>query len=107
MIIPRQLSQTYIKVVTLFTAFNLFLQPEHLHRIAVSAGCHMYAPADCTVYGDSRFIGIFPRTELKDAKLVFREKVSFESTVSGRKERSVKSITMNLKAKEMEFFIYN
>ena len=84
-----------------------FLQPEHLHRIAASAGCHMYAPADCSVYGDSRFIGIFPRTELKDAKLVFREKVSFESTVSGRKERSVKSITMNLKAKEMEFFIYN
>lgn len=77
---------------------------EHLRRIAADAGCHLYAPVNCTVYADSRFIGIFPKADLHNEKLEFKDEVSIESVVTGRCEAAVKSITLNLKAKEMEIF---
>jgi hypothetical protein len=81
-----------------------FFGPEHLRRIAALAGCHLYAPANCAVYADSRFIGIFSKIDLQNENLEFRNKVSLESPVTGRRETSVNSVTLNLKSKGMEFF---
>ena len=78
--------------------------PEHLRRIAVIAGCHPYAPANCAVYADSRFIALFPRVDLRDEKLEFKHEVSLESAVTGRRETAVESVALNLNAKGMEFF---
>jgi hypothetical protein len=83
-----------------------FFGPEHLHRIAALAGCHLYVPANCTVYADSRFIGIFPRGDFRNEKLEFQQEVSLESPVTGRREIAVKSVALNLHSKEMEFFAF-
>ena len=82
-----------------------FFGPEHLRRIAALAGCHLYVPADCTVYADSRFIGIFPKVDFRNEKLEFKHEVSLESAVTARREIEVKSVVLNLKAKEMEVFV--
>ena len=82
-----------------------FFGTEHLRRIAEVADCHLYVPMNCTVYADSRFIGIFPKVDFRDAKLEFKNKVTLESAVTGRLEISTQSVTLNLKAKEMEFFV--
>ncbi len=87
-----------------YSALPLF-GPEHLHRIAALAGCHLYMSANCTVYADSRFIGIFPKGDLHNGKLEFKHEVSLESAVTERREIAVKSVALNLKAKEMEFFV--
>lgn len=31
------------------------------NKYAKLAGCHMYAPCDCTVYADNRIVGVFPK----------------------------------------------
>ncbi len=86
-----------------YTALPL-LGPEHLHRIAAFAGCHLYVPANCTVYADSRFIGVFPKVDFRNGKIEFKHEVSLESAVTDRREIAVKSVVLNLNSKEMEFF---
>ena len=81
-----------------------FFAPEHLRRIAATAGCHLYVPANCTVYANSRFIGVFPKMDLRNEKLEFKHEVTLESAVTGQRQIAVKSVTLNLKAKAMEFF---
>jgi hypothetical protein len=83
-----------------------FFGPEHLHRIAALAGCHLYVPANCTVYADSRFIGIFPKDDFQNEKLEFQQEVSLESAMTGRRETGTKSVALNLHSKEMEFFAF-
>ena len=31
------------------------------NKYAKMAGCHMYAPCNCTVYADNRIVGVFPK----------------------------------------------
>ncbi len=82
-----------------------FFRPEHLRRIAALAGCHLYAPVDCTVYADSRFIAVFPKNELREQKIEFVAQTTLRSAITGQKENNVKSISLNLSAKGAEFFI--
>jgi hypothetical protein len=81
-----------------------FFEPEHLRQIAKIANCHLYAPCNCTVYADSRFIAVFPKYDIHNEKLEFKYEVSLASVVAERREFAVKSVELNLKAKEMEFF---
>ncbi len=41
-----------------------FMKAEEIRFIAKMANCHLYAPLDCAVYGDSRFIGIFSQSDI-------------------------------------------
>jgi hypothetical protein len=84
-----------------------FFSPEHIRCIAVEAGCHMYAPLDCAVYGDSRFIGLFPRRDIQNENLELKTESSLVSAVSGKRINASKSATINLRAKEMEIFIFD
>ena len=36
------------------------MRGEHVRALAEMAACNLYAPASCTVYGDNRFISVFP-----------------------------------------------
>ena len=81
-----------------------FFGPEHLRRIAANAGCHLYVPENCAVYADSRFIGVFPKDDLRNEKLEFQHEVSLQSPITGRREISVKSVALDLNAKCLEFF---
>lgn len=81
-----------------------FFSPEHLRRIAVTAGCHMYAPVDCTIYGDSRFIAVFPRTDI-DGKLHLKELTDFIDMETGECFKQTNTIPLKLNTKHHRFFV--
>ena len=84
-----------------------FFQPEHINCIANFAGCHHYAPLNCTVYADKRFISVFPKVDMQDEKIELKNEVFLKSAITGIKTKKTKSIPLDLKAKEMEFFLIN
>lgn len=82
-----------------------FFSPEHFRRIAMFADCHLFTPVNCTVYADSRFIGIFPKFDIRSEKIEFKNEVSLESVITGRRDIAVKSVELSLKSKGKEFFV--
>jgi len=63
----------------------------------------MYAPLDCTVYADNRFIGVFPRIDIDD-ELCLKEPVSLIDTETGKCFKQITTISLKLKAKQYKFF---
>lgn len=55
---------------------------ETLRKIAEDAGCYMHTNSLCTVYGDNRIIGFFPKNEIKE-KIVFKVKGRYKEIISG------------------------
>jgi hypothetical protein len=80
------------------------LKAQHLRSIAETAGCHMYVPLDCTVYGDNRFIGIFPGTNI-DGKLYLKEPTKLVDIGNGKVFNQTNAIPLKLKGKSYKFFI--
>ena len=78
---------------------------EDFHKYAKEAGCHMFAPANNTVYADNRFIGIFPAiTQNGKLDFIFDNKyneVIFGSSVEG------KSVDFTFNAKDCMIFVKN
>ncbi len=81
-----------------------FFSPDHLRRIAVAAGCHMYAPVDCTVYGDSRFIAVFPRSSI-NSQLHLKKLADFIDAGNGECFKQTNIIPLKLDAKRHKFFV--
>ena len=61
-----------------------FLTPEELRAITDLAGCHAYAPAGNTVYGDERFIGVFPDKGAPCARVSMRDCGEYTDLVTGK-----------------------
>jgi hypothetical protein len=59
-----------------------FMSASELRKIADEAGCHGYAPAGNTVYGDDRFLGIFPSEE-GTLEICLKETGDYENLVTG------------------------
>lgn len=59
-----------------------FMSVSELRKIADEAGCHAYAPAGNTVYGDDRFLGIFPSEE-GTLEICLKETGDYENLVTG------------------------
>jgi len=74
------------------------LRAEHFRVLAKKAGCHFYAPENCTVYTDSRFIGIFPKVQLNSV-LELKKPVDLIDVISGEEWVNVSSVTLKMKAK--------
>ena len=55
------------------------------------AGCYAYAPAGNTVYGDNRFIGIFP-SETGDIEINLRETGNYVNLITGEKYKNTDKI---------------
>lgn len=71
--------------------------------LAEKAGCRMYAPAPCAVYGDNRFLGFFP-AEDQEGRLDLGENGVHEELIS--KSRYTQDfISMHLKAKDGMVFV--
>jgi len=66
-----------------------------LRAICFSAGCHAYAPAGNTVYGDNRFIGIFP-SEDGEVMITLREKGDYENAATGEVFENTDRICLKL-----------
>lgn len=70
-----------------------FMSRTELRAIAEKAGCHAYAPAGNTVYGDNRFIGIFA-TEQGEIEINFKEKGDYVNLVTGEEFENTDKITL-------------
>ncbi len=66
-----------------------------LRKICEDAGCHTYAPAGNTVYGDNRFIGIFP-SEDGETPITLKEKGDYENAATGEVFENTASLCLKL-----------
>jgi hypothetical protein len=80
------------------------IKAKHLRHIVESAGCYIYAPLDCTVYADNRFIGVFPRTDI-NGELRLKERANLVDVKTGKYFNPTNSIPLKLNAKRHKFFI--
>ncbi|MDD2479063.1 MAG: hypothetical protein PHS31_04150 [Victivallaceae bacterium] len=80
------------------------VKAHHLRVIAEDAGCHMYAPLDCTVYADNRFIGVFPHSDIDD-RLCFKKPADFIDVETGEYFKQTRTISLKLNAKRHKVFI--
>lgn len=70
-----------------------------LREIARLAGCHFYAPAECTVYADNRIVSVFPREDVKGT-IRFPHKVTAVEFFTGKEYKDVTEIPLDLKEKQ-------
>ena len=65
----------------------------------------MYAPLDCSVYGDSRYLGIFSRDEVK-GKLQFKEDTYAKELIHGTVYDKRSEFDLVMSAKDARFFVF-
>lgn len=81
------------------------LKMDHLRIIMKYAGCHMYAPPDCTVYADNRFISIFPRKDMQ-GQLILKGCHEVRDCMSGKIYSKAEVIPLG-KKNTVNFFRYS
>jgi hypothetical protein len=82
-----------------YSALPLF-RAEHLRRVMETAGVHFYTPLNCVVYGDSRFMGIFPSADIDGA---LRFPSESEWTDADGVSLKGKEFPLKMKAKSFKF----
>jgi hypothetical protein len=100
---PAFVRKTFRKHHHIFCALPI-LNASYLRQLAENAGCHMYVPHDCTVYADSRFIGLFPRRDIS-GKLCLKAAADFTDPETGDSFKNTEIIPLELSAKRHKFFI--
>ena len=75
-----------------------------LRGIAEEAGCHMYAPLNCTVYADTRFVGVFSKEDIK-GKLNLKKPSKLKELISGKEYTKGSEVPLNLPAKRAAFYL--
>ncbi len=80
------------------------LRTEHFRVLAEQAGCHFYAPENCTVYADNRLIGIFPKVKL-NSTLKLKYPTDLVDVIGGEKWHNTLSIPLNMEAKTAKVLI--
>ena len=80
------------------------LSSEHIRLLAKDAGCHFYAPSNCTVYADNRFIGVFPRVAI-NSELFFQKPTTVTNMVNKESWEQIISIPLVMDAKTVAFFV--
>ena len=77
---------------------------EDFFALASEAGCRMYAPPHCTVYGDSRFMAFFPQQD-QNAVLFLPEAGEYEELLTGKHCSGFATWPVRLKAKDALVFM--
>ncbi len=80
------------------------MKAEHVRKIAETSGCHMYAPLNCTVYADSRFIAVFPKVTIDD-ELRLKEPSRMIEVISGTRTETNEKIPLTMQPKSAGFYI--
>lgn len=80
------------------------LKANRLRDIAEAAGCHMFAPLDCTVYADNRFVAVFPKEKIQGT-LHLEKQADLKEMISGRDYSGVSEISLTLPGKSAAFFV--
>lgn len=71
------------------------LNAETLRKFAEEAGCHMYTPVNCTVYADSRFIGVFPSRDMA-GKIRLKGKAMLHDAIGNKEFLNTDMISVRL-----------
>lgn len=80
------------------------LKAGRLREIASIAGCHMYAPVNCTVYADNRFISVFPKVEIHDI-LKMEKQCTLEEQITGTRHVKVNEVPLDMPKKSAAFYL--
>ena len=81
-----------------------YLSRHEIREIANLAGCHGYLPSGSTLYGDNRFIGVFP-SEAVEAELTLKEKGSYINFQTKERFENVDKIPLSLPKNSHAFFL--
>ena len=81
-----------------------FINHKLLRQIVDGAGCHAYVPAGNTVYGDNRFIGVFPSAP-GDIVINLREKADYVNLVNSEEFKNTDKISLSVSKTTPMFFI--
>ncbi len=73
-----------------------FMSRDELRKITDIAGCHAYSLAGNTVYGDNRFIGIFP-SESGMVEINLKEKADCVNLVTGDEYKNTDCISVKVR----------
>lgn len=66
-----------------FINLQPYLKAEKIREMAKIAGCHIYADFDCVLYGDNRFLGVFPR-DLRSGEIDLGKTLKFADALTGK-----------------------
>ena len=80
------------------------MKAKEIRSIMEKARCRFYAPLGAAVYGDNRFIGVFPCEDIKGS-LVFNENVSVKEIISG-KTYNCNEIPLDMKKGDTAIFLF-
>ena len=81
-----------------------FINHKLLRQITDGAGCQAYVPAGNTVYGDNRFIGVFPSAP-GDIVINLREKADYVNLVNSEEFKNTDKISLSVSKTTPMFFI--
>jgi hypothetical protein len=81
------------------------LKMEHWRRILEAAGCNFYAPANCTVYADNRFVAVFPRRDIT-GQLELKKRCALRELIAGEELPGCGFAPLEMAAKTAKFFQY-
>lgn len=81
-----------------------FINHKLLRQITDGAGCHAYVPAGNTVYGDNRFIGVFPSDD-GYIEINLREKADYVNLVNSEEFKNTDKIFLSASKTTPIFFI--
>lgn len=80
------------------------LKSTQIRHLAELANVHLYAPDQCTVYGDSRFIGVFPKIDI-DSQLLLKSKLDLKQINPNKQWINENVVPLKLDAKNWRFFM--
>ena len=83
-----------------------YLSARELRAITDLAGCHAYVPVGNTVYGDSRFIGVFTGKNVGlSAPVVMKEEGKYIELIRGKRYDGTATLSCDLPPKGAAFFL--
>lgn len=83
-----------------------YLSASELRHITDLAGCHAYAPAGNTVYGDARFLGVFTdKEEGLSSPVLMREEGAYTELLTEKRFDGTKTLSCDLPPKSAAFFL--
>jgi len=81
-----------------------YLCSDIIREIAEKAGCHIYTPPKCTVYGDNRLLGVFPKEDIQGS-IMLKKSGSYTEVLTGEQFKDVAEIPIDIKGKGARVFV--
>jgi len=81
-----------------------YLGSDVIRKIIIKAGCHIYADKKATIYGDNRFVAVFP-AESGEIEISLKQKGTYKNVFSDEIFEKTDKIKVNLKKDDVVFLL--